>query len=95
MIDDLALNVKRRPAALDGPRRAKYILNRADMHAVLGLPDDVRVVTMYTFPDPEAVCVVVEGDGVEPHGGQYEATVFAWKGLVEAPPVSWQWQVPQ
>ncbi len=86
MEDDL-VKIQERPT---GSRRAKYVLNGADMHALLGLPGNVRVVSMYTNPDPDMVCVIIEGSGVEPHGGMFDATHLAWQGLVEAPSIAWQ-----
>jgi hypothetical protein len=84
--NDLVKLAERSP----GSRRAKYVLNGVDMHTLLGLPENVRVVSMYTNPDPDLVCVIIEGSGVEPHGGMFDPTHLAWQGLVEAPPVAWQ-----
>ena len=59
------------PAADDEPHRQKVILTREELHTVLGLPDDVRVVEVMTDPerlnrpgDPVTVHITFEGPGI-------------------------------
>ncbi len=47
-----------------GERRAKFMFDRPTMHQALGLPDDVRIVSMHVTPDPDQLHVIVEGAGV-------------------------------
>jgi hypothetical protein len=67
-------------------RRAKFAITSRQMHNLLGLPEDVRVVALHALHDPAAVHVVVEGEelpGQDVHGRDYAELAF--HGAVEAP----------
>ncbi len=49
--------------------RGKYVLDAGALHRLLGLPKDVRVLYVYSQPDPSAVHVVVEGQQLLSYGG--------------------------
>lgn len=49
------------------PRRGKFVLDHNDLHRVLGLPDDVRVLYAYAEMAPGQIHVVVEGDSLPPN----------------------------
>lgn len=66
-------------------RRAKYVLNRQEMHQALGLPDDVRVAGMHVTPDPDMVHVMVDGGVPEYPLAGGDMAAMAWEGTVEAP----------
>ncbi len=71
-------------------RRAKIYLTPRQLHALLGLPDDVRVVAVLRDDDPVRSAVVLEGDslpGAPPFPGGPPETEMAYFGLTEAPPM--------
>lgn len=69
-------------------RRVKTVLDVATVTEMLGLPDSMRIVGMYTALDPDEVHVRIEGDDVPttrswPHGPCNEELAAA--GAVESP----------
>jgi hypothetical protein len=71
-------------------RRAKYVLNRVELHRALGLRPDVAVAGVHITRDPDAVHVTIEGDGVPPFPlGGGDMAMQAWSGTVEAPVLRW------
>ena len=72
-------------------KRAYIYLSRDDLHRLLGLPDDVRVVTLERKVDPPYVRVVIEGDSLPGDelwpGSGTSAAELAYRGVGEAPPL--------
>jgi hypothetical protein len=67
-------------------RRGKIAITVRQMHRLLGLPDDVRIVTLRATHDPDLVHVMVEGASLpaqEVHGTDYACMAYA--GDAEAP----------
>jgi hypothetical protein len=65
-------------------RRAKIPITVPQVHGLLGLPDDVRVVSLRAVQDPDMLFVVVEGDSLpeqDVHGRDYGQ--MAYQGTVE------------
>jgi hypothetical protein len=82
----------------DENRRAKVFLNRTDMHHLLALPDDLRVVSVHGSYDPPGVYFIVEGPALAPQpmdcevpnlGGLARARRLMLDGQVF---IRWQWQ---
>lgn len=82
-------------------RRGQYLFSVADLHGLLSLGDDVRVVGLRVSPDPDVLHVVVEGPGVRPYPNMLGicAAESAARGDGAAPilvhPGRWaDWQLP-
>lgn len=85
MVNDLETAVNSTTWSSRTPWRAKYVLTGQDLHALLGLDRDVRVVTTYSVADPDSIHIIVEGPATPPAGMNREYAALAWRGLVEAP----------
>jgi hypothetical protein len=67
-------------------RRGKIAITVSQMHRLLGLPDDVRVVALRTMQDPDMVHVLVEGASLpaqDVHGQDWAEVAYHGEG--EAP----------
>jgi hypothetical protein len=57
-------------------RRAKVVLTPGQVHELLGLRANLRVVYLYVVADPHLLCVVVEGDDLDAVGEQRQTPVL-------------------
>jgi hypothetical protein len=56
--------------------RAKVVLTPRQVHGLLGLRANLRVVYLYVVADPHLLCVVVEGDDLDAVGEQQKTPVL-------------------
>jgi hypothetical protein len=67
--------------------RAKLVLTSNDLHRLLGLPADVRVVNVERSGDPVRADVIIEGDGLPAEGmwpGGVSNAQMAYEGICDA-----------
>lgn len=57
-------------------RRAKVVLTPSQVHGLLGLRANLRVVYLFVEADPHLLCVVVEGDDLDAVGEQQQTPVL-------------------
>ncbi len=71
-------------------KRVKITLSADNLHRLLGLPDDVRIVAVQRQEDPVRAFVVIEGDSLPSRAGWPggpDESELAYRGDVESPAV--------
>lgn len=63
------------PNPLSTRKRLKLVLNKAQMHTVLRLPESFEIVHIYADNDPNVVYVLVAGEGLPESGDDDETPV--------------------
>ena len=80
-------------------RRAKIVINPASLARMLSLPDGLAIVGIYGQHDPASICIVVEGDQLDPQPLDCELPPLGdgfwhtWQTFADGHVyVRWEWQ---